>query len=101
MESSDVVRSCNCKSDWFFPSLKNIHKSILFTILLSNKTKVVPSSLVFRCAQIRSKEKEMAIKSGFNTPKWFLIKNTDDLISSIKNINKEGILKTNSLGYDG
>ena len=69
--------------------------------LLSKKTKVVPSSLVFRCAQVRSKEKEMALKSGFNTPKWFLIKNTDDLISSIKNINKEGILKTNSLGYDG
>ena len=43
--------------------------------LLSNKTKVVPSSLIFRCAQIRSKEKEMAIKSGFKTPKWFLIKN--------------------------
>ena len=32
--------------------------------LLSTKTNVVPSSLVFRCAQIRSKEKEMAIKSG-------------------------------------
>ena len=61
--------------------------------LLSNKTNVVPSSLVFRCAQIRSKEKEMAIKSGFNTPKWFLIKNTDDLISSIKNINKETIIE--------
>ena len=59
--------------------------------LLSNKTKVVPSSQVFRCAQIRSKEKEMALKSGFNTPKWFLIKNTDDLISSIKNLSKEGI----------
>ena len=69
--------------------------------LLSNKTKVVPSSLVFRCAQIRSKEKEMAIKSGFITPRWFLIKNTDDLISSIKNVSNEGILKTNSLGYDG
>ena len=51
--------------------------------------------------KIRSKEKEMAIKSGFNTPKWFLIKNTDDLISSIKEISKIGILKTNSLGYDG
>ena len=61
----------------------------------------MPSSLVFRCAQIRSKEKEMAFKSGFNTPKWFLIKNTDDLISSTKNLSKEGILKTNSLGYDG
>ena len=69
--------------------------------LLSNKTKVVPSSLVFRCAQIRSKEKEMALKSGFNTPKWFLIKNTDDLMSSIKELSKEAILKTNSLGYDG
>ena len=69
--------------------------------LLSNKTNVVPSSLVFRCAQIRSKEKEMAIKSGFNTPKWFIIKNVDDLISSIKQFSKAGILKTNSLGYDG
>ena len=69
--------------------------------LLSNKTSVVPSSLVFRCAQIRSKEKEIAIKSGFNTPKWFLIKNTDDLIFSARKISKPGILKTNSLGYDG
>ena len=69
--------------------------------LLSNKTNVVPSSLVFRCAQVRSKEKEMAIKSGFDTPKWFLIKNTDDLILSIKEISKIGMLKTNSLGYDG
>ena len=69
--------------------------------LLSNKTNVVPSSIVFRCAQIRSKEKEIAIKSGFNTPKWFLIKNADDLISSIKKIPQAAILKTNSLGYDG
>ena len=69
--------------------------------LLSNKTNVVPSSIVFRCAQIRSKEKEIAIKSGFNTPKWFLIKNADDLISSIRKMPQEGILKTNSLGYDG
>ncbi len=69
--------------------------------LLSNKTNVVPSSLVFRCAQIRSKEKEIAIKSGFNTPKWFLIKNADDLISSIRKMPQAGILKTNSLGYDG
>ena len=69
--------------------------------LLSNKTNVVPSSLVFRCAQIRSKEKEIAIKSGFKTPKWFLIKNSDDLISSIRKVSKAGILKTNSLGYDG
>ena len=50
---------------------------------------------------INTVTKEMAIKSGFNTPKWFLIKNTDDLISSINEISKEGILKTNSLGYDG
>ncbi len=69
--------------------------------LLSNKTNVVPSSLVFRCAQIRSKEKEIASKSGFKTPLWFLIKNTDDLISSINKISNEAILKTNSLGYDG
>ena len=69
--------------------------------LLSNKTNVVPSSIVFRCAQIRSKEKEIAIKSGFNTPKWFLIKNADDLISSIRKMPQAGILKTNSLGYDG
>ena len=69
--------------------------------LLAKKTKIVPSSSVFRCAQIRSKEKEMAIKSGFKTPKWFLIKNIDDLISSMKNISNQGILKTNSLGYDG
>ena len=39
--------------------------------LLANKTNVIPSSIVFRCAQIRSKEKEMALKSGFKTPKWF------------------------------
>tara|TARA_B110001452_G_scaffold171314_1_gene143390 strand:+ start:107 stop:1195 length:1089 start_codon:yes stop_codon:yes gene_type:complete len=69
--------------------------------LLSRNTKITPSSLVFRCAQIRSKEKEMALKSGFNTPKWFLIKNTDDLIKSIKLLDGKGILKTNSFGYDG
>ena len=50
--------------------------------LLANKTKVIPSSIVFRCAQVRSKEKEMAIKSGFKTPKWYLIKNSDDLITA-------------------
>tara|TARA_B100000927_G_scaffold232459_1_gene192570 strand:+ start:965 stop:2050 length:1086 start_codon:yes stop_codon:yes gene_type:complete len=69
--------------------------------LLSNRTNVVPSSIVFRCAQIRSKEKEIAIKSGFSTPKWFLIKTADDLISSIRKMPQAGILKTNSLGYDG
>ena len=69
--------------------------------LLSNKTKVIPNSVVFRCAQIRSKEKEMAEKSGFRTPKWYLIKNTDDLIMASKSMGFKGILKTNSLGYDG
>ena len=69
--------------------------------LLSNNTNVIPSSVVFRCAQIRSKEKEMALKSGFNTPKWFLIKNTDDLITASQSLGNKGILKTNSFGYDG
>ena len=69
--------------------------------LLANKTKVIPSSIVFRCAQIRSKEKEMAIKSGFKTPRWYLIKNSDDLIIASKSLGNKGVLKTNSLGYDG
>ena len=69
--------------------------------LLSKNTKVTPSSSVFRCAQFRSKEKEMALKSDFLTPKWFLIKNIDDLIKASKLLNNEGILKTNSFGYDG
>ena len=69
--------------------------------LLSNNTDVIPSSIVFRCAQIRSKEKETALKSGFNTPKWFLIKNTDDLITASQSLGNKGILKTNSFGYDG
>jgi 5-(carboxyamino)imidazole ribonucleotide synthase len=69
--------------------------------LLSNNTNVIPNSIVFRCAQIRSKEKEMALKSGFNTPKWFLIKNTDDLITANQSLGNKGILKTNSFGYDG
>ena len=69
--------------------------------LLANKTNVIPSSIVFRCAQIRSKEKEMAVKSGFKTPVWYLIKNSDDLITASKSLGNKGILKTNSLGYDG
>ncbi len=69
--------------------------------LLANKTKVIPNSIVFRCAQIRSKEKEMAVKSGFKTPKWYLIKNSDDLITASKSLGNKGLLKTNSLGYDG
>ena len=69
--------------------------------LLSKNIKITPSNIVFRCAQIRSKEKEMALKSNFLTPKWFLIKNTYDLIKASKALNNSGILKTNSLGYDG
>ena len=69
--------------------------------LLADKTEVIPSSIVFRCAQVRSKEKEMAIKSGFKTPQWYLIKNSDDLITASKSLGSKGILKTNSLGYDG
>lgn len=69
--------------------------------LLANKTRVVPSSMVFRCAQIRSKEKEMAQRSGFKTPKWHLIKNIDELIEGSMALENNGILKTNSLGYDG
>ena len=69
--------------------------------LLSGNTNVIPSNVVFRCAQIRSKEKEMALKSGFNTPKWFLIKNTDDLITATQSLSNNAILKTNTFGYDG
>ena len=43
----------------------------------------------------------MALKSGFNTPKWFLIKNTDDLITASQSLGNKGVLKTNSFGYDG
>ena len=43
--------------------------------------------------QLRRKEKEIAERSGFKTPQWFLIKNTDDLITASKSMNKDGILK--------
>ena len=43
----------------------------------------------------------MAVKSGFKTPKWYLIKNSDDLITASKSLGNKGVLKTNSLGYDG
>ena len=43
----------------------------------------------------------MAVKSGFKTPKWYLIKNSDDLITASKSLSNKGVLKTNSLGYDG
>ena len=69
--------------------------------VLSKNTNVTPSNIVFKCAQIRSKEKEMALKSNFLTPKWFLIKETCDLIKANKVLNNRGILKTNSFGYDG
>jgi len=41
------------------------------------------------------------LKSGFNTPKWFLIKNTDDLITATQSLSNNAILKTNTFGYDG
>jgi len=69
--------------------------------LLSKKAKVHPSSLPFRIAQKRNKEKKLAHKAGFSVPKWYRIRSFKDLEKYTELLNYDCILKTNSFGYDG
>ena len=68
---------------------------------LEQKTYVYPKPLAFEKAQHRDQEKKLAIECGFNLPEWYKINTIEDLKKYSKKINFDGILKTNTMGYDG
>ena len=91
----DFASKVSCVTSEF----ENIPSNVLQ--IISDKTLVFPNSETFKCAQFRDKEKTLATKVGFNVAKWYKIKSIEDLLKYGKCLNYKGILKTNSLGYDG
>ncbi len=76
-------------------------ENIPFNILqeIEKKKIVLPKSKINRTVQDRKKEKTFINSLGIKTTEWAFIKSSKDIF---KNINLlPGILKTNTLGYDG
>ena len=89
--ASDII----CATSEF----ENVPSKVLDQI--SKKSSVSPNSFVFKTAQFRDKEKQIASQAGFNVPKWFKIQSLQDLQKFSEQLDFNAILKTNSLGYDG
>ena len=76
---------------------ENIPVDIL--IMINKEKKVLPKPEINKIIQNRKLEKEFVNNLGIKTTEWAFIKSADDIE---KNINLlPGILKTNTLGYDG
>ena len=76
---------------------ENIPVDIL--IMINKEKKVLPKPEINKIIQNRKLEKEFVNNLGIKTTEWAFIKSADDIE---KNTNLlPGILKTNTLGYDG
>ena len=76
---------------------ENIPVDIL--IMINKEKKVLPKPEINKIIRNRKLEKEFVNNLGIKTTEWAFIKSADDIE---KNINLlPGILKTNTLGYDG
>lgn len=62
---------------------------------------IYPSPQVLAVTQQRVAEKTLAQSLGFMTAPFKAVRNQEDLQSAIQAIGTPGILKTNTLGYDG
>ncbi len=76
---------------------ENIPVDILF--MINKKKKVLPKPEVNKIIQNRKLEKEFVNKLGIKTTEWAFIQSSNDIKKNIELL--PGILKTNTLGYDG
>lgn len=60
-----------------------------------------PGAAALRAAQHRIAEKTLAADLGIPTPRYWQIRNREDLIEAMKTLDGPAILKTCRLGYDG
>ena len=76
-------------------------ENIPFEVLIKidKKKKVLPKPEINKIIQNRRLEKEFVNNLGINTTEWAFIKSSEDVKKNIKLL--PGILKTNTLGYDG
>ena len=70
-----------------------------FLNLIQKERKVLPSPKINKIAQNRKLEKTFVNKLGINTTDWVFIKSAEDIKKNQHLL--PGILKTNTLGYDG
>ncbi len=76
---------------------ENIPTEIL--IKINKEKKVLPKPEINKVIQNRQLEKKFVNGLGIKTTEWAFIKSPDDIKKNIKLL--PGILKTNTLGYDG
>ncbi len=76
---------------------ENIPIDILF--MINKEKKVLPKPKINKIIQNRKLEKEFINNLGIKTTEWAFIKSLTDIEKNIKLL--PGILKTNTLGYDG
>ena len=69
--------------------------------ILSMHKKVSPGISALHTAQHRIREKTLARDLGIDTPAFWHITNAAALHAAMAELNKDGILKTCTLGYDG
>ena len=76
---------------------ENIPIDIL--LMINKEKKVLPKPEINKIIQNRKLEKEFVNELGIQTTEWAFIKSAKDIEKNIKLL--PGILKTNTLGYDG
>ncbi len=96
-DDKDKVRNFISKVDIVTYEFENIPIEILKSI--DKEKKVLPRPDINQTVQNRKLEKTFVNNLGIKTTEWAFIKSADDIKKNIKLL--PGILKTNTLGYDG
>ena len=96
-DNQEKVKEFISKVDLVTYEFENIPVDILKSI--NKKKKVLPRPDINEVIQNRKLEKEFVNNLGIKTTDWAFIKSSEDVKKSEKLL--PGILKTNTLGYDG
>lgn len=96
-ENNEKIDEFINKVDIVTYEFENIPVKILKNI--NKKKKVLPNPEINQIVQNRNLEKTFVNNLGINTTSWAFIKSVDDVKQNKKLL--PGILKTNTLGYDG
>ena len=96
-EDNEKLKEFTSKVDVVTYEFENI--PVDFLNLIQREKKVLPSPKINKIAQNRKLEKTFVNKLGINTTDWVFIKSAEDIKKNQHLL--PGILKSNTLGYDG
>ncbi|MDB2390849.1 5-(carboxyamino)imidazole ribonucleotide synthase [Alphaproteobacteria bacterium] len=98
-DDHDALLSFAKSVDVITSEFENVPASTLDILAMHNE--VSPGIAALHTAQHRIREKTLARDLGIDTPAFWHVTNVASLKSAMAELNKDGILKTCTLGYDG